>query len=240
MHAPKKTDMSQNNNSNTSNAFKDRERTNILWPLEKPTISFLCKIMPRFISSDMLTAIGLMGSVLVTVSFYLATLHGKAFLFLAILGFAINWFGDSLDGRIAYYRSTPRKWYGFSLDVIMDWLSLVLMAVGYYLYIPSDYKILVFLFACAYAWAMLIAQLRYKLTDKYTIDSGLLGPTETRVIICLVILAEILFSNSIKWFSIIVNILLWTIDIIDTYKLLQIGNAKDEEERKMKELKNKA
>jgi len=217
--------MSQNNNINTSNAFKDRERTNILWPLEKPTISFLCKIMPRFISSDMLTAIGLMGSVLVTVSFYLATQYGKAYLFLAILGFAINWFGDSLDGRIAYYRSTPRKWYGFSLDVIMDWLSLVLMAVGYYLYIPSDYKILVFLFACAYAWAMLI-------------DSGLLGPTETRVIICLVILAEILFSNSIKWFSIIVNIILWTIDIIDTYKLLQIGNAKDEEERKMKELKN--
>jgi phosphatidylserine synthase len=40
-------------------------------------------------------------------------------------GFAINWFGDSLDGRIAYYRNTPRKWYGFALDCIMDWLSLV-------------------------------------------------------------------------------------------------------------------
>jgi hypothetical protein len=154
---------------------------------------------------------------------------------LAIFGFAINWFGDSLDGRIAYFRETPRKWYGFALDSIMDWLSLVFMGIGYFYYIQDEYKILVFTFCCAYAWSVVIVHIRYKITNIYTIDTGILGPTEVRIIICLVILAEMLFNGSMKVFSVVVNVILIATNIIDTYKLIQLGNERDVRDRQHKE-----
>ena len=46
----------------------------------------------------------------------------------------INWFGDSLDGRLAYYRNKPRKWYGFSLDITVDWFTTLLIGAGYAIY----------------------------------------------------------------------------------------------------------
>lgn len=216
--------------------FADRQRTNILRVLEQPTLVFLCRILPKFITPDMLTAIGMLGTLTVLGGFLLAKFqHNRIFLFIAILGFAINWFGDSLDGRIAYFRGTPRKWYGFSLDIIMDWLSLVLMGVGYYFYIEDPYKFLVFTFCCAYGWSVIIVQIRYKITDIYSIDTGLLGPTEVRVIICLVILAEILFGGSMKLFSVAVNVLLISINIVDTFKLVKLGDERDKREKAQKQ-----
>lgn len=219
--------------------FADRKRTNILKVLEQPTLVFLCKIMPPFVTPDMLTAVGMLGTVVVLVGFLLAR-HDKLFLLLAISGFAINWFGDSLDGRIAYYREIPRKWYGFALDSIMDWLSLVIMGIGYFYYITDDFKILVFTFCCSYAWSVVIAHIRYKITNIYTIDAGLLGPTEVRIIICLVILAEMILGGTGKYtvfiiFSFAVNIALLFINIIDTYKLIQLGNERDLRDHKHKE-----
>lgn len=57
----------------------------------------------------MLTGIGLRGNTLTFISFLLATYLNPNYLLLGVLGCAINWFGDSLDGRIAYYRQKPRK-----------------------------------------------------------------------------------------------------------------------------------
>ena len=215
-------------------SFTDRKRTNILKGLEQPTLIFLCKLMPKFVTPDMLTAIGMLGTAFVLLGFLLAR-QNKIFLALAIFGFAINWFGDSLDGRIAYFRDTPRKWYGFALDSIMDWLSLVFMGLGYYFYIQDDYKILVFSFCCAYGWSTIIVHIRYKITNIYTIDTGILGPTETRVIICLVILAEMIWGGSMKIFSIVVNVILIGTNIIDTVKLIKLGDLRDQEERQSKE-----
>lgn len=221
--------------------FADRKRTNILKGLEQPTLVFLCKLMPRFVTPDMLTVIGMLGTVIVLIGFLLAKYQNKKiFLAVAIFGFALNWFGDSLDGRIAYFREIPRKWYGFALDSIMDWLSLVVMGIGYFYYITDEFRILVFTFCCAYAWSVIIAHIRYKITNIYTIDTGILGPTEVRVIICLVILAEMIFGGTGKYtvftvFSIAVNIILIAINIIDTYKLIQLGDERDVRDRKHKE-----
>lgn len=213
----------------------DRSRTNILRGIEQPVILFLCRILPRFLTPDMLTVIGMLGTVMVFLGFWFAVnLHSKLYLFISIFGFAVNWFGDSLDGRIAYYRNIPRKWYGFTLDSIMDWISLVTMSAGYFIYVEPPYKILVFLFSSGYAWAMLMVHLRYKMTNIYTIDPGPLGPTETRIIICLVILAEIFFGGSIRMFSVIVTIIIYTMNVFDTVKTIKIGDAKDKEEKRLK------
>ena len=227
--------MSNSNEDKNKKGSIDRSRSNLLRNLEQPTLLFLCKAMPKFLSPDLLTAIGMLGTLIIFAAFYFAhALNDKIYLLFAVLGFAINWFGDSLDGRIAYYRNIPRKWYGFALDCVMDWISLVFMSAGFFLYIDDFYKIFVFLFACNYGWVVLMAQLKYKITDKYSIDPGPIGPTEVRILLCLVIIAEWYFGNVLIYFSTIGNLVFLIINLVDTYKLLQFGNARDAEEKRLK------
>jgi hypothetical protein len=106
---------------------------------------------------------------------------------------------------------------------------------GFYLYIDDAYKIFVFLFACNYGWVVLIAQLRYKITDKYTIDPGPIGPTEVRILLCLVVVTEWYFGNILIYFSTIGNVLFFLINVVDTFKLLKLGNERDAEEKLKKQ-----
>ena len=175
--------------------FEDRKRTNILSSWEQQYITYLLPRIPNWLSSDGLTAVGLFGSVLILVSFLLGEYVDRSLLLLAVLGFFIQWFGDSLDGRIAFYRNKSRKWYGFALDIVMDWISTVLIGLGYVFYASDDFKYSGFVLVALYGWAMIISQLRYKITDKYTIDAGIVGPTEIRVVISLVIILETIISS---------------------------------------------
>lgn len=215
--------------------FQDRKRTNILSNPEQRFITYLVPRIPDRITSDGLTAIGFLGSLIILGSFLLAEYVSRDLLLLAIPGFFIQWFGDSLDGRIAYYRNKSRKWYGFALDIVMDWVSTVFIGLGYVLYTVGDFKYLGFALVALYGWAMIISQLRYRITDKYTIDAGLLGPTEIRVVVCLVLLIEVLFKGSLDYSVLGICIILFFINIGDTIKLLAVGDAKDKEEKLAKQ-----
>jgi len=215
--------------------FQDRKRTNILNSVEQKTISFLVSRVPNSISSDMLTFTGTMGSVIVLLGFILATYVDRNYLLLGVLGLAINWFGDSLDGRIAYYRNIPRKWYGFSLDIIMDWVSTVLIGLGYLVYAKGPYELIAFIFVVLYGWAMIISQLRYKITDIYSIDSGIVGPTEIRVILAMIFIVEVIFGHLFEYFAGAICITLFIINILDTRKLLKLGDIRDNLEREAKQ-----
>ncbi|MCX2451463.1 CDP-alcohol phosphatidyltransferase [Pedobacter sp. PLR] len=217
--------------------FQDRKRTNILSGVEQSTISWLVKRIPNFISSDMLTFIGTAGSVIVLLGFILGTYVGREYLLLGPVGLAINWFGDSLDGRMAYYRNTPRKWYGFSLDIIMDWVSTVMIGLGYLVYARNEYELIAFIFVALYGWAMIISQLRYKITDIYSIDAGLVGPTEIRIILALIIILEVTFGHLIEYFATGICVVLFIINFIDTRKLLKLGDIRDNAEREAKQQK---
>lgn len=212
--------------------FRDRKRTNILSNLEQQLISYLVPKVPNWISSDGLTAIGFFGAVMVLGSFLLAEYVHISYLLLAVVGFFVQWYGDSLDGRIAYYRDKSRKWYGFALDIVMDWVSTVFIGLGYVLYATGDFKYLGFALVALYGWAMIISQLRYRITDKYTIDAGLMGPTEIRVIICLVLVLEVIFPGSIDYCVFGICIILFFINLVDTKKLLDLGDGRDMEEKR--------
>lgn len=217
--------------------FKDRKRTNVLRQPEQRLISYLVSRIPKWLTPDGLTFIGIMGSVLILLAFVLAKYLSIYYLFLAPLGFFINWFGDSLDGRIAYYREQPRKWYGFSLDIIMDWLSTVLIGLGYIIYTDPKFVYAGYFLVILYGWSMILAQLRYKITDVYSIDAGIVGPTEIRVIISLMILAEVFVPGSIDYSVSAIVLILLVINVADTRKLLQLGDQRDAIEREQK-LKN--
>ncbi|MCZ4223135.1 CDP-alcohol phosphatidyltransferase family protein [Pedobacter rhodius] len=217
--------------SDGKRVFTDRERTNILKKNEQRLILFLLRKIPLNISPNGMTAIGMFGSLVVFTAFILALFLGRIYLSIGLIGLAINWLGDSLDGRLAYYRGIPRKWYGFSLDIIMDWLSIILIGLGYYFYAPDESKVLGFLFVVFYGWAMIISLLRYKITDAYKIDSGKMGPTELRIIIGLILLFEILIPGSIRYLAVLVTIFLLIINILDSFKLLKSGDIRDKKEK---------
>jgi hypothetical protein len=179
----------------------------------------------------MLTAIGLAGSLVTTTGFILAFYVHRSLLLLGILGFIINWFGDSLDGRLAYFRNKPRKWYGFSLDYTVDWLTNICIGVGYIVYVGGRWELLGFGFVVLYGWAMMTALLRYKITNEYTIDSGLLGPTEVRIIISLFLLLEVFFKGSIVYSGMAACVILFVVNLMDFRKLLRMADRRDNDER---------
>ncbi|WP_293785781.1 CDP-alcohol phosphatidyltransferase family protein [uncultured Pedobacter sp.] len=216
---------------NNTGIFSDRERTNVLHKSEQKFILFLLKKVPGWITPNIMTAIGLFGSVIVFIAFILGRFHSRYDLLIGIVGLIINWLGDSLDGRLAYYRGIARKWYGFALDIVMDWLSIILIGLGYYFYANGTTQIFAFLFVVLYGWSMIISQIRYKITGCYQIDSGYVGPTELRVIIALTLITETLFAGSIAYFAVTVTALLLVINVIDTVKLLKAGDARDREEK---------
>lgn len=211
--------------------FQDRKRTNILSGPEQRFLTYLVSRVPSWISSDGLTAIGTFGSVLILISFIMAKYLAIPYLLLGVLGFFINWVGDSLDGRVAYYRNKSRKWYGFSLDIIMDWLSTVLIGLGYIIYTKGPFELVGYFLVILYGWSMIISQIRYKITDQYTIDAGIVGPTEIRVIICFILVLEVILPGTMDYMVTLIVFVLFVINIIDTKKLLNYGDIRDVEER---------
>ncbi|OXB25112.1 CDP-alcohol phosphatidyltransferase [Flavobacterium tructae] len=208
-------------------AFSDRKRTNILKKAEQSTIVFLLPKVPEFISPNVLTLIGTLGSGLIFLAFVLGAYLTDWYLLLAIFGLIINWLGDSLDGRLAYYRNIPRRWYGFALDIIADWIGIVFIGFGYYIYAKNGTQIVAFAFVALYGWSIIISQLRYKITNEYSIDSGFVGPTELRFIIALILIIEILFHGSITYLAGLITIILFVINTIDSVRLLKLGDLRD-------------
>jgi hypothetical protein len=210
---------------------QDRVRTNILKVPEQKAIAYMVQKIPHWISSDMLTGIGFAGSILIFNSFVMAKYIDKVYLLWGILGYVVCWFGDSLDGRMAYYRNKQRKWYGFTLDLTIDWIGMVLMGWGFIIYADGPWEILGFLFVVMYGWEILTTLLRYKLTDKYSIDSGLLGPTEVRILICFILMLEVLVAGSINFSGLIACLLLFIFNIINTVSLIKLADNLDFKER---------
>jgi phosphatidylglycerophosphate synthase len=214
--------------------FKDRVRTNLLKKQEQKAIIWLVQRLPPGITSNMLTGIGLFGNIIVAGSFVLAACFNRAFLFLGLLGFIISWFGDSLDGRLAYYRNKPRKNYGFSLDITIDWISIILIGLGYIIYALGIWKLFGYGFVVMYGWEMILALIRHKITGKYSIDIGILGPTEVRIIVSTIMITEVFLPGSLAYSAGFVVMVLFLVNIIDTRKLLRIAEEMDKKELKEK------
>ena len=217
----------------------DRQRTNILRRWEQNTIAYLVQKVPSWISSDGLTAIGLFGNLMVAASFVLAAYFSHYWLLLVLLGFLINWVGDSLDGRLAYYRNKPRKWYGFSLDVTVDWIGIIFIGLGYTVFAPGVWKYGGFLFVVLYGWEMITAQLSYKIGGQYSIDSGIFGPTEVRILISSIIIVELVIPGSLGYLVTAACIFLIISNLIESRKLLKLADKRDKDELLLKKEEQK-
>jgi phosphatidylglycerophosphate synthase len=211
-----------------------RVRTNVLKESEFRTIEFLCKHTPNWITPNMMTVVGMLGSAIIALGLFLAQSKSNDFyLLLSIIGFAVQWYGDSMDGRLAYYRNKARKWYGWSLDIMADWISTFLTSVGIYFYFPEmHYVALLFLFA--YLGTMIVTLLKFSLTVTYSIDSGLVGPTELRIITCLMFLLQLVLPGTLLVFAFVAPASLMFVNYLELQKVLKLGDAKDKEDQAKK------
>ena len=173
---------------------KDK-RTNdiLLGPLERPALAFFARHMPKWVNSDMLTVLGLLGSVLAAVSYALVgtgEVKANPWLFVASLGFVINWFGDSLDGTLARYRNMSRPNYGYYTDHAIDGITTLLVFVG--IGLSGMARLDVTLIALS-GWLLLMLQVYLKThaTGVFEMTSIKIGPTEMRLVI--IILNTVLF-----------------------------------------------
>jgi phosphatidylglycerophosphate synthase len=153
----------------------------LLSRLERSTLAWLSKKMPLWVSPDVLTFFGFLGTLLIGVSYYL-TNQNPAFLWLASLGLVINWFGDSLDGTLARFRKIERPRYGFFIDHAIDGIGEVIIMVGIGLSPYVDFRIAMI----ALVGYLLLGNLVYILTyirNEFRISYVGLGPTEVRLIL---------------------------------------------------------
>ena len=106
-----------------------RIQTSILNRAEKVALVWLAKRQPRWVTSDFLTYLGVLGAVLYAVGCFLAN-DNIQYLWLASLGMVVNWYGDSLDGTLARVRELQRPIYGFFIDHTLDAGTISIMCIG--------------------------------------------------------------------------------------------------------------
>jgi phosphatidylglycerophosphate synthase len=136
--------------------------------------------MPKWVTPDVLTWIGILASLLIFVSYALTNIS-RYFLWLASLGFVLNWFGDSLDGTLARYRHIERPRYGFLVDHFVDAISAVLIFLG--LGITPYISLTVgAMGVIAYLLLSIMVYLITYVTGVFQITNAKIGPTEIRMV----------------------------------------------------------
>jgi phosphatidylglycerophosphate synthase len=174
--------------------IRKHQRVNdiLLGPLERPALKWLAIHLPAWITPDICTSIGILGAIIVMGSYILTGLN-RNFLWLASLGFVINWFGDSLDGTLARFRGIERPIYGFFIDHITDAVGQVLIFLGLGMtpYVRFDVACLTLI---AYLLLSVLVYVRTCVEGEFKISYSRLGPTEIRVLAILLNTSMYLFG----------------------------------------------
>jgi len=151
------------------------------------------KRLPLWVTPDILTFIGLGASFLILLGYFL-TNYNRGFIWLASVGFVINWFGDSLDGNLARYRKIERPKFGFYIDHTVDTITQVVIFLGLGLSPLVDFRI-ASLALIAYLMMDILVYVNTYVRGVFQISYGKLGPTEVRVIAILINTIVFLFGN---------------------------------------------
>ncbi len=106
-----------------------RIQRNWLAVRERQVLDWLCARMPAAVTPDILTIVGMAGAVMIFAG-YVASNLSPDWLLLAILGYGVQWFGDSLDGSLARHRRIERPSYGYFIDHSCDGLANLLIVAG--------------------------------------------------------------------------------------------------------------
>ncbi len=160
-----------------------RIQTSFINAAEKKALVWLAKRQPRWVTSDMLTAVGTLGSLIVAIGFVLSN-YSVQWLWLSSFGLFVNWYGDSLDGTLARVHNCQRPIYGYYLDHTVDCINEGLMFIGAGLspFLHLDFALLAF---AIYLVLTINVSINAHLKGEFRLTYIKLGPTEFRLLIIL-------------------------------------------------------
>lgn len=170
-------------------AAKKRVNRIALARFEQWALPRMAKRLPRWVTPDTLTGIGLLAALGIGLSYWL-TRYSLDWLWLTNVLFVVHWWGDSLDGTLARVRHIQRERYGFYVDHQSDAVSALLLFVGLGLsplmQLPIGLALLV-----GYLLMMVMVSLVTIARDVFKISFAGIGPTEGRLMMIL--------ANTVVW-----------------------------------------
>lgn len=158
-----------------------RVHTSILAAAERRLLIWICPKLPGWVTPDLLTGVGLAAALLTAIAYALSVFN-PLWLWFAVLGYVLNWLGDSLDGTLARYRSIERPAYGYFIDHSCDCLATLLIMTGLGLspYVRLDVALLA---AAGYLLLAVHTFLTAKVADIFSVSQAGIGPTEVRLVL---------------------------------------------------------
>jgi phosphatidylglycerophosphate synthase len=169
--------------------FKPAHRINqsLTASIERRALQWMALRMPRWVTSDQLTVLGLSAQIGAGISYAFSGNHHYALL-LAVACLALNWFGDSMDGTLARVRCQQRPRYGFYVDHMVDLFGSVALMCGLgfsgYLHWQTAIAMLIAF--------LLLSSESYLATytlSQFRLSQGIFGPTEIRILLAIGTLA---------------------------------------------------
>ena len=156
-----------------------RIQKNLVAIQERRLLNWICPRLPAWVTPDKLTILALIGAAMILAG-YAGSVVDRNWLWLSVAGYLVHWFGDSLDGSLARFRSIERPRYGYFVDHSADVLGALLILVG--LGVSPYIRLDVALVALA-GYYMLAAHsfLTARVAGELKLTYASAGPTELRI-----------------------------------------------------------
>lgn len=176
-----------------------RIQANLLAASERRLLLWLCSRMPLWVTPDHLTTIGVVGAVAIFAG-YAASSFAVGWLWLAIGGYVVQWFGDSMDGSLARYRHVERPSFGYFIDHSCDGITtlLILVGMGFSPYIRLDVALIAL---AGYLLLSVHAYLAARVMGELKLSYLAAGPTELRLVLITLTLAMMAFGPAPALFA---------------------------------------
>jgi archaetidylinositol phosphate synthase len=161
--------------------METRENNGVLADVERRALVWLANRLPGWINPDHLTALGVAGMAVAAAGFWLGAQRPGALL-LVLVGLAVNWFGDSLDGTVARVRNQQRPRYGYYVDHVLDAGGILMLFTG--LAVSGFMTPIVALaVVAAYYLVSIEVYLATHALGRFRMSFWKLGPTELRIVL---------------------------------------------------------
>jgi len=159
----------------------DRQSDFALARFEKWFLPRAAAALPARVMPDHMTLLGLAASTAIGV-FYILSNDDQAWLWAVNAALVVQWFGDSLDGTLARYRSIERPRYGYYLDHLTDAYSTLAIGLGLgfspYMLLSTGLAIVI-----GYLLLSINVYLETHVFGTFRLGHGVLGPTEARILL---------------------------------------------------------
>jgi phosphatidylglycerophosphate synthase len=176
-----------------------RIQENVLASSERRVLQWLCARMPDWVTPDILTVTGLVGAMLTFTGYSLSNLSAP-WLGLAVAGYVIQWFGDSMDGSLARFRRIERPRYGYFIDHSCDGLTtaLIVGGIGMSPYVTMDVAMVALV---GYLLLSIHAYLAARVIGEFKLSYLAAGPTELRFMLIGLTAMMMILGSGPGWFG---------------------------------------